>query len=345
MKGLIYQGPRDIAFADVPEPQIVDDRDIIVEVKACSICGSDLHIYNGDTFFDETGYCVGHEAVGEIVEVGRGVHERRVGERVMISAAVGCGSCRQCLAGMALLCERDQQQCYGLSNQLPGSQAQAVRVPAGDFNAAPIPEGLTDEQALMLTDAAATAWFGCELARVAPGSQVGVIGLGPIGLMAVEDSFAMGAARVFAIDPVAERRAIAASLGAIALDPSEAIDVIREETNGRMLNSVLEAAGVSAALTLALALPGRLQNVAAIGVNLSPTFDFPMGHLFMHGVNLAVGTCSVPAYWPKIVPLIQSGRIRPEQFITHRVALADGAEAYAQFDRREAGMLKTVLRP
>ncbi|MEN6542073.1 alcohol dehydrogenase catalytic domain-containing protein [Parvibaculum sp.] len=345
MKGLIYQGKRDIVLADVPEPKILDDRDIIVAVKACSICGSDLHIYNGDTFFDQTGYCVGHEAVGEVVEIGRGVHERRVGERVMISAAVGCGSCPPCLAGVVLRCERNLQQCYGLSNQLQGSQAEAVRVPAGDFNAAPIPEGLTDEQALMLTDAAATAWFGCELARISPGGQVAVIGLGPIGLMAVEDAFVMGAARVFAIDPVPERRAIASSLGAVALDPSTAVDVIREATKGRMLDSVLEAAGVSSALSLALSLVGRMQNVGAIGVNLSPSFDFPVGLLFMHGINLAIGTCSVPSYWPKLVPLIQQGRLRPEQFITNRMALADGPRAYAAFDQREAGTLKSVLVP
>ncbi len=345
MKGLIYLGARNIVCSDVPEPQILDDRDIIVAVKACSICGSDLHIYNGDTFSVETGYCVGHEAVGEVVEIGRGVHERRVGERVMISGAVGCGACRECLAGAVLRCERDMQQCYGLSNKLQGSQAEAVRVPAGDFNAAPIPDGLSDEQALMLTDAAATAWFGCELAHIRPGGQVAIIGLGPIGLMAVEDAFVLGAARVFAVDPVPERRAIATTLGAIALDPANAFDFIREATHGRMLDSVVEAAGTSSALSLALSLAGRLQSVGAIGVNLSATFNFPVGQLFLNGIQFSIGACSVPLYWKKLVPLIQQGRVKPERFITDRLALRDGPQAYANFNQREAGVLKSVLSP
>ncbi|MDF8333807.1 alcohol dehydrogenase catalytic domain-containing protein [Novosphingobium cyanobacteriorum] len=345
MKGLVYEGPKNVVYADVPDPVIVHDRDIIVAVKACSICGSDLHVYNGDTFTDHTGYCIGHEAVGEVVEMGKGVLNRRIGERVMISAAVGCGSCRQCRAARPLLCETAMPQCYGLSNDLQGSQAEAVRVPVGDFNAAPIPAGLSDEQALMLTDAAATAWYGCELARISPGSDVAVIGLGPIGLMAIENAFVLGAARVFAIDPVPERRSVAQSLGAVPLSPENAAEEIREATNGRMLTNVLEAAGSSQALSLALTLPGRQQNVASIGVNLATSFDFPIGPLFLHGINLAIGTCSVPYYWPTLVPLIQQGRLDPAQFITDRFDLSQGVEAYAAFDRRSAGCLKTVLYP
>lgn len=345
MKGLVYRGPRDIAYESVPDPAIEDDGDVIVQVKACSICGSDLHIYNGDTFSDVPGYCVGHEAVGEVVEIGRGVRNRRVGERVMLPAAVGCGGCASCLAGNVLRCERDLQQCYGLSNALQGSQADAVRVPAGDFNAYPIPDGITDDQALMLTDAAATAWYGCELARIAPGGTVAILGLGPIGLMAVEDAFLLGATQVFAIDPLPERRAIAAALGATVLDPSDAADVIREATKGRMIDHVLEASGSTDALLLGLALVGRERTMAAIGVNLSASVPIPFGQLFMHGATLAIGTCSVPRYYPTLVPLIRDGRLRPERFITDRVALADGAAAYAAFDQRVGGTLKTVLTP
>lgn len=345
MKGLVYRGPRDIRYEAVADPEILDDRDIIVAVRCCSICGSDLHIYDGDTFSDATGYCVGHEAVGEVVEVGKGVRQRRVGERVMLPAAVGCGSCSRCLAGDILRCERDLQSCYGLSPALQGSQADAVRVPAGDFNAYAIPDGLTDEQALMLTDAAPTAWYGCELARIGPGRSVAILGLGPIGLMAVEQALLLGAAAVFAIDPVAERRARAAALGATAMPPEEALLHIREATHGRMTDSVLEAAGSSAALSLALDLVGREGVVGAIGVNLSPAFDFPYGRMFMHGVTLAIGTCSVPRYYPALVPLVQRGRLRPEQFISTRMPLETGGEAYALLGRREAGTLKTVLTP
>lgn len=345
MKGLVYNGPQAIEWQDVAEPQIVEDGDIIVAVKCCSICGSDLHIYGGDTFSDATGYCVGHEAVGEVVEIGKGVRQRRVGERVMLPAAVGCGRCARCLAGDILRCEYDLQSCYGLSPALQGSQAEAVRVPAGDFNAYAIPDGLTDEQALMLTDAAPTAWYGCELARFGPGRTVVVLGLGPIGLMAVEQAFVLGAARVFAIDPVAERRSRADALGAVTLAPEEAVDHIREATGGRLADSVLEAAGTSSALALALDLVRREGVVGAIGVNLSPGFELPYGRLFMHGVTLAIGTCSVPRYYPALVPLLQNGRLRPEQFVSGRMPLSAGPEAYASLDRRQADALKIILLP
>jgi len=345
VKGLVYHGPQNIRYEDVPEPEIVGERDIIVAVTGCSICGSDLHIYNGDTFSDTTGYCVGHEAVGEVVAVGRGVHQRRVGERVMLPAAVGCGACARCLAGDILRCERDLMNCYGLAPSLQGSQAEAVRVPAGDFNAYPIPEGISDEQALMLTDAAPTAWYGCDLAQFGAGDTAVVLGLGPIGLMAVEQAFARGASRVFAIDPVASRRARAAALGAIAFVPEQAAGEIREATNGRLADKVLEAAGSSAALALALDLVRREGVIGGIGVNLTPGFNFPYGRMFMHGVTMAIGTCSVPRYYPVLVPLVREGRLRPENFITSRMSLSNGAEAYAAFDRREDGILKTIMTP
>lgn len=345
MKALVYSGPREIVFADVPDPAIIDDGDIIVAVRACSICGSDLHIYGGDTFSDETGYCVGHEAVGEIVEVGRAVRRRRVGERVMLPAAVGCGGCTRCLAGDILRCERDLHACYGLSSALQGSQAQAVRVPHGDFNAYAIPEGLNDDQALMLTDACPTAWYGCDLANIVPGSNVAIVGLGPIGLMAIEQAYMRGAASVFAIDPVSERRAIALQLGAVALAPEEARDTIRDATHGRLLDSVLEASGSSAALSLALDIVGRERTVGAIGVNLAPAFELPFGRLFMHGITLAIGTCSVPRYYPTLVPMLQSGRLKPERFITDRRPLSEGAGVYADAAARLPGFLKAVLQP
>ena len=143
MKALCYHGTRDIRYGDFADPKIVDAGDVIVRVEAAGICGSDLHIYHGSGFSQDTGFVVGHEAVGEVVEVGSAVRHRKVGEKVMISAAVGCANCRQCLGGHVARCANGIAGCYGLSHQLEGCQAQFVRVPAGDFNAAPIPEGLT----------------------------------------------------------------------------------------------------------------------------------------------------------------------------------------------------------
>jgi len=342
MKALLYQGERDIRYEGFPDPTLASDLDAVVRMDRCGICGSDLHIYEGHGFSPDLGFCVGHEAVGEVVEVGRGVRRLKPGDRVMLSAAVGCGNCAACLAGEVNLCATGGAQCYGLSHRLEGCQAEAIRVPAADFNAAPIPDGLSADQALMLTDNLPTAWFGLRNAEVGPGKTVVVVGLGPIGLMAVEGAFVLGAARVFAIDRVPERRAVAASLGAIPLS-DHAVEQIAELTSGRMADCAVEAVGADETIRLAMRCVGRMGHVSVIGVNQSRAFDFPMGVAFIKNLTFRIGTCSVPKWWPELVPLIQGGRLKPERYITHHMPLEDGAEAYRLFDAREAGALKMVL--
>jgi threonine dehydrogenase-like Zn-dependent dehydrogenase len=343
MKALVYRGPRDVAEMDMPDPKLQDDRDVIVKVDRCAICGSDLHIYHGETFSKDVGYCIGHEAVGEVVEAGRGVRQLKVGDKVMISAAVGCGQCRSCLAGNVVNCLNNGGQCYGLSSALQGCQAEAVRVPAADFNAAKVPDGISMDQALMMTDSMATAWFGARNADIKPGSTVAIVGLGSIGLMAVESAFVMGAARVFGIDLVADRRNIARSLGAETPDPQNAYEIIAEATSGRMCSGVVEAVGHSDTIALALKLAGRRGTVSVVGVNQDKTTPFPMARAF--AIGLTFGTCSVPQEWPELTPLIQAGRLSPERFISHTLPLSKGAEAYRMFDQREEGALKMVLAP
>jgi len=343
MKALVYRGPKTIGYESVPDPTIEDDRDAIIKVDKCSICGSDLHIYHGETFSEDVGYCIGHEAVGEVVEVGRSVKQLKVGDRVMISAAVGCGQCRSCLAGNVVNCETNSGRCYGLSSALQGSQAEAVRVPAADFNAARIPDGITADQALMLTDAMATAWFGVRNADIKPGATVAVVGLGPIGLMAAEGAIAMGAARVFGIDLVEGRRAMGRTIGLETPDPAEAREYIREVTHGRMCESVIEAVGHSATIRAALGFAGRRGTVSVIGVNQDRSMDFPMAKAFAMGLTFRIGTCSVPQEWPELVPLVQSGRLKPERYISHKFDLSEGARAYDLFDRRADGAMKMVF--
>ena len=343
MKALVYRGPKDIAFESMADPGIEEERDAIIKVDKCAICGSDLHIYHGETFSKDTGYCVGHEAVGEVVETGRSVHQLKVGDKVMISAAVGCGECRSCLAGNVVNCETNSGRCYGLSAALQGCQAEFVRVPAADFNAAKIPEGVTADQALMMTDALATAWFGARNADIGHGATVAVVGLGPIGLMAAESALAMGAARVFGIDIVEERRAMGRAIGLETPDPATARDYVKEATNGQMCDSVIEAVGHSATIRAALGLAGRRGTVSVIGVSQDRSMDFPMAKAFAMGLTFRIGTCSVPQEWPDLTPLIQSGRIRPERYISHTLPLSDGAHAYDIFDRRVDGAMKMVF--
>lgn len=345
MKALRYFGPRDVRYESMDDPVLHDDRDVLVKVTGCAICGSDLHIYHGEGFSEDLGFCVGHEAVGEVVEIGRGVRRLKSGDRVMISAAVGCGSCPSCLRGDIIRCETGSGSCYGLSSRLQGSQAEAVRVPAGDFNAAIIPDGVSEDQALLMTDGMATAWYGARNADISSGKTVAVVGLGPIGLMAVEQAFVLGAARVFAIDPVAERRAIAEELGAVALHPDDAPAQLAELTKGRMADSIVEAVGHARTIDLALRLAARRGTVSVIGVNQDRKFDFPMARAFAMGLTFRIGTCSVQETWPELIPLVQAGRLHPERFISHRLPLSAGAEAYAMFDGRKDGALKMILTP
>ncbi|MGA1343492.1 MAG: alcohol dehydrogenase family protein [Hyphomonas sp.] len=345
MKALVYRGPRDIALETMKDPELHDERDAIIKVDKCAICGSDLHIYHGQTFSGDTGYCVGHEAVGEVVEAGRGVRQLKTGDKVMISAAVGCGQCRACLAGIVNKCANNAASCYGLSSKLQGCQAEFVRVPAADFNAQKLPEGITTDQALMMTDALATAWFGARGADIQRGATVAVIGLGPIGLLAAEAAFIMGAARVFGIDLVEDRRAAGRAIGLETPDPTHAREMIQDATSGRMCESVIEAVGHSATIRAALSLSGKRGTVSVVGVAQERTFDFPMSKAFGMGLTFRIGTCSVPQEWPELIPLVQSGRIKPERYITHTLGLSEGARAYDLLDRRADSVLKMVLDP
>lgn len=344
MKALRYFGARDIRYDSMADPVLESDGDAIVKMDACSICGSDLHIYHGHGFSEDVGFCVGHESVGEVVEVGKAVTQLRVGDKVMMPAAVGCGACRSCLAGNVIDCAYNAGACYGLSARLQGVQAEAFRVPAADMNAVKIPEGITAEQALMMTDAMATAWFGARNADIVPGSAVAVVGLGPIGLMAVEAAYVLGAGMVYAIDPIAERRTLAEEAGAIALHPDVAIETIKDATRGRKLDSVVEAVGADATVDLSLRLVRRRGTVSVIGVQQSRRFPFPLERAFAGGLTFRIGTCSVPEELPALFPLVRAGRLKPERYISHRLPLAEGEAAYRMFDSRADGALKMVLQ-
>jgi len=345
MKGLIYRDAFEIEYAEAPDPTPEDTRSAIVKVSACGICGSDLHIYQGHGFSDSPGYCVGHEAVGEVVETGSAVSRFKSGDKVMISAAVGCGTCRACMAGKVAECHTRGGRCYGLNHGLQGVQAEYAMVPVADFGLAKIPDGVTEDQALMLTDNLPTAWFGLKNADIQPGDRVAVVGCGPIGLMAVEGAFIMGASEVFAVDLVAERRAMAEGLGATAVDAGDAIALIAERTGGRMADRVVECVGADAAIELSLSLARSAGTVSCIGVNQNMAFKFPMALAFIKGLTFRTGTCSVTEHWGELTSLIQAGKLAPEKTISHYMKLSEGAEAYRMFNARENGAMKMVLRP
>jgi len=345
MKALVYQGPERITYETVDDPTPADTESVIVKVDRCAICGSDLHIYHGHGFSPDTGFCVGHEAIGEIVEVGSGVKRFRSGDRVIIAGGVGCTECEHCRAGRVDLCERGPGRVFGVSAGLPGGQAEAVAVPAADTTLTNIPEGVNDEQALLLTDNLPTGYYGAERAEIVPGQSVAVIGLGPVGMLAAESALLMGASRVFAIDRVRERLDAAETLGATAVRSDTPVDEIREATKGRGVDAAIEAVGADETICMGLHLVRTGGVVSVVGVNQSMDCRFPMGLAFAKSIALHIGLCPVQSFWPKLIPLIQNGRLKPDRVITHRVGLSEGEQAYRQFAAREDGVMKTVLEP
>ena len=346
MKALVFNGPRDIRYEDYDDPELTIDNGVIVKVEMCSICGSDLHIYHGDSI-GSTAYtagidpfCVGHEFIGEVVEAGPMVHNTAVGDRVFVAGGTGCGSCRVCRAGIGGC---PATTAFGCSTRLQGGQAEFVQVPNADRTIRAIPEYLTDEHALLLTDAMATAKFGIDWCEVKPGDTVAVVGLGPIGLLGVELAFLSGAAHVIAIDPVAERRAHAASLGASALAPGDdLVPAIRELTGGSLVDRCFEASGATAAIA---SVPRILQSAGTasfIGLPQGGT-GLDMAQLIYRNLTVRAGVAPVPQLWPSLLPLLESGRLRAEGLFTHRMPLSEGAEGYRLFDARDDGVFKILF--
>lgn len=343
MKALVFHGPRDIRFENYDDPQLRTPNSAIVKVNKCSICGSDLHMYHGahigdkEYSADSDTFCTGHEFIGEIVETGKDVHRFSIGDQVLAAGGTGCGSCPACVTGNAGRCSA--ATAFGIGPSLQGGQAEYVCVPNADATLFST-EGLTDEQALLLTDGMATAYFGLTRAEPKPGGTVAVVGLGPIGLMGVELAFAMGAARVIAIDPVASRRDMAERLGAKTLAPGDdLVAEVRDITNGKGAQSVFEASGASAAIASVLPLTAHGGHASFIGIP-EPEDSLPMPLIMFKNITVRGGICDVPNMWPHLVPLVQQGRISAPDLFSHNFVLSDGAEAYRLFDSRDEGVIK-----
>ncbi len=346
MKALVFNGPRDIRYEDFKDPARTIDNAVIMQVNKCSICGSDLHIYHGDqigkTNYDaeQHKFCVGHEFIGEVVEIGPDVHDLKVGDKVLAAGGTGCGECTYCLTGSPGKCRRSTA--FGLSNDMNGGQAEFVQIPNADQTLMRIPDGVNDEQAVLLTDALATAAFGINNTSLKPGQSLAVVGLGPIGLLGIELAFLRGASQVFAIDPVAARRAQAEKLGAIAYAPSkEAIGAIIEATKGGV-HCVFEASGASSAVGSTVPLVRMGGALSFIGLP-QPDVALPLNHILYKGLTVKAGIAPVPDLWEPLIPLLQSGRLKGAGLFSYEMNLADGAEAYRIFDARDENVIKIMM--
>ena len=282
-----------------------------------------------------------------MVEAGPHTHTLKVGDKVLAQGGTGCGLCSNCQSGQVNKCSK--LTAFGISPELEGGQAEYVFVPNADFTlmktAAVNPDdALSDEHAILLTDAMATAYYGLTRADIKPGGTVAIIGLGPIGLLAVELAFAMGAAQVIAVEPVLKRREVAEKLGALTFEPGpELRGKVREATNGAMVGSLLEASGTPKATDSILSIIAYEGTVSCVGL---PRKDAMVSLFKMVNFRLTVrgGICPVSEMWPALVPLINSGRVKGEGIFTHNFDLSDGAEAYRQFDAREDGIIKVMIK-
>lgn len=348
MRALVYRGPNSVEVAEVPDPDLPDDRGAVVLVRTAGICGSDLHIYHGRGFSEDTGFCVGHEAVGEIVELGESVSTLQLGTRVLVPGSVGCSECGNCAQGLVSRCAKNDswlKASYGLHSGLPGSQAELLAVPHAATNLVPIDDSISDAAAIFLTDNAPTAWYGARRARITPGDTVAVIGLGPVGLMAVQSALLMGAARVLCVDVVTDRLNRAEAIGGQAVAGPDFRAAIRASTGGRGPDVVLEAVGSDETIDLALRVVRLGGRVSVVGVSQTTNFPFNLHMAQVKELEFAIGLCSVQYELKTLLPLAANGRFDFESIVSHRLPLSEGSGAYKMFAERQNGVSKILLDP
>jgi len=344
MRAVVYHGPGQKAWEEVPMPVVIDDTDAIIRVDATTICGTDLHILKGDVPAVTDGRILGHEAVGTVETVGAGVKNVKVGDRVLVSCVTACGACRYCR-------ESSYGQCLGgggwiLGHKIDGTQAEYVRVPFADNSTYAVPDGVSDEQILMLADILPTGYeVGVLNGKVRPGDVVAVVGAGPIGLSAIMGARLFSPAHVIAIDLADGRLEAAKQFGAditINNGREDALAVVRELTGGLGADVAIEAVGAPATFELAtqLARPGG--HIANIGVHGKPV-TLHLEELWIRNVTITTGLVDTYST-PTLLKLAQGHTIDAERFVTHHFTLDQFDEAYDVFARAaETGALKVVL--
>ncbi|OBK55534.1 zinc-binding dehydrogenase [Mycobacterium kubicae] len=341
MRTVVIDGPRSIRVERRPDPALPGPDGAIVAVTAAAICGSDLHFYEGDYPFADA-VALGHEAIGTVVAAGPELRRIKVGDSVLVSSVAGCGACPGCAT-------RDPVLCYsGLkifgSGALGGAQADLLAVPAADFQLLKIPEGITTEQALLLTDNLATGWAAAQRADIPYGGTVAVIGLGAVGLCALRSAYLQGAAQVFAIDRVDGRRQRAAHWGATPI-PAPAAEAILAATGGRGVDAVIDAVATDASLTDALNAVRPGGTVSVVGVHDLQPFPLPALSCLIRSITLRMTTAPVQRTWPELIPLLTSGRLDVDGIFTTTLPLAEAARGYATAESRTGEDVKILLTP
>jgi 2-desacetyl-2-hydroxyethyl bacteriochlorophyllide A dehydrogenase len=342
MHAVTFQAPGEVRVEERPDPELHEPDDAIVRIEASGVCGSDLHIFHGRVRI-EPGFVLGHEYVGTVIAAGDAVRSVAVGDRVLGCFQVACGACSLCRAGNFHRCERSRTFGHGAAlGNLPGTQAERALVPHADLTLRRVPEGMPTEAALFAGDVMGTGYHAALPVR--PGDAVAVLGLGPVGLCAVQAARAAGATVVIAIDTVEPRLEMARAFGAtpVHLTEDDPRAAVKAATAGRGADVVIEAVGDARALDLAIRVAAPCATLSLVGV-YAERCEVHMGLAWLKALTVRTGQANVIAHLDRVLALMQAGVLDPAPIVTHRMALADAAGAYALFDRREA--LKIVLSP
>ncbi|PJJ72638.1 threonine dehydrogenase-like Zn-dependent dehydrogenase [Diaminobutyricimonas aerilata] len=391
MRALTWQGKRSVSVEEVPDPRIEFPTDAIVRITSTAICGSDLHLYELFGPFIDKGDVLGHEPMGVVVEVGSAITGLKVGDRVVVPFNIACGECFMCRHGLQSQCETTQVREHGngaalfgytkLYGQVPGGQAELLRVPLADYNTVKVGTGLPDDRYLFLSDILPTAWQGVKYADVRPGGSLVVMGLGPVGQFASRVGRHLGY-EVLAVDPVPERRAMAERHGIETYDlTDDIVDRLRDRTDGRGADGVVDAVGMEAHGNTGIALAQQavgllpdaiaqkamdkmgLDRLAAVyasidvvrrggvvslsGVYAGEADVLPMKTMFDKQIGLKMGQCNVKRWIDDLLPLVEdpADPLGVEDLTTHRVPLDRAPELYETFQKKSDGCIKVVLEP
>ena len=389
MRAVCYHGKGDVRVDTVAHPEIKHPRDAIIKVNACAICGSDLHLIDGYMPTMESGDILGHENMGEVVALGSEVTNLSIGDRVVVPFTISCGDCWFCKKGLYSLCDTTNPNAemaikamghspaglFGFSHMLGGycgGQAEYLRVPMADVGPIKVPDNVTDEQALFLSDIFPTGYMGAENAQIEPGDTVAVWGCGPVGQFAIRSAIMMGAGRVIAIDEVAERLAMAEAGGAETINFSETdvYDELMARTKGRGPDSCIDCVGteaathgsvdavidkVKAATFLGTDRPHVIREaimscrkggtISVPGVYVGMVDKIPLGAAMNKGLTMKMGQTHVQAYTQPLMAKIEAGEIDPSFVVTHPTSLEDAPEMYKKFRDKEDEVIKVVMRP
>jgi alcohol dehydrogenase len=345
MNAIVFDAKNRVRVQMVPQPELIEPTDALVRVTLCGICGTDLHLVGGDFAGIADGTVVGHEFVGEVVDVGAAVRTVRAGDRVCASDFCACGLCRWCARGEHWECA--ERRFFGSGRafgpDLRGAQTEFVRVPFADVTLAVVPPQCSDESAILVCDNLPTGWAAVDLGQLAAGETVAVIGGGPIGQLAALCAQTVGAAAVVVVEPNERRRNFAAERGSIAVEPDAAASFVKDITGGDGADLVIEAAGSVATLDAAFSLVRNRGRIVSVAAHATPAWSFPLARAFTAEISLRFAIGDAIRYRRKLFTLIASGILDVDAVISERVSFSNAPQAYERMAKQQT--LKAVIDP